>query len=107
MKKIRIPRPTKKRSFSEKFGRDSRPFGSGEKHLIFLPGLGDGLRTVKGMALPMAAMYRLFAKDFTVSAGKMTCPRGIPPGTWPGIRRRRWSSWELRRQIFSVCPWAA
>jgi cell division septal protein FtsQ len=32
MKKIRIPRPTKKRSFSEKFGRDSRPFGSGEKH---------------------------------------------------------------------------
>lgn len=32
MKKIRIPRPTKKRSFSEKFGRNSHPFGSGEKH---------------------------------------------------------------------------
>ena len=41
-------------------------FGSGEKHLIFLPGLGDGLRTVKGMALPMAAMYHAFAKDHTV-----------------------------------------
>ena len=41
-------------------------FGSGEKHIIFLPGLGDGLRTVKGMALPMAAMYRAFAKDHTV-----------------------------------------
>ena len=41
-------------------------FGSGEKHIIFLPGLGDGLRTVKGMALPMAAMYHAFAKDHTV-----------------------------------------
>lgn len=41
-------------------------FGSGKKHIIFLPGLGDGLRTVKGMALPMAAMYRAFAKDHTV-----------------------------------------
>lgn len=41
-------------------------FGTGKRHLILLPGLGDGLRTVKGTALPMAAMYRLFAKDFTV-----------------------------------------
>jgi len=41
-------------------------FGRGEKHLIFLPGLGDGLRTVKGMALPMAATYHAFAKDYTV-----------------------------------------
>ena len=32
MKKIRIPRPRKTRTFSEKFGRNSRPFGSGEKH---------------------------------------------------------------------------
>ena len=41
-------------------------FGTGPRMLIILPGLGDGLRTVKGTALPMAAMYRLFAKDFTV-----------------------------------------
>ena len=43
-------------------------FGSGKKNLILLPGLGDGLRTVKGTALPMALMYRMFARDFTVYA---------------------------------------
>ena len=43
-------------------------FGSGEKVLILLPGLGDGLRTVKGTALPMALMYRKFAKQYTVYA---------------------------------------
>ena len=41
-------------------------FGTGKRDLILLPGLGDGLKTVKGTALPMAAMYRLFATDFTV-----------------------------------------
>lgn len=41
-------------------------FGAGEKHIIFLPGLGDGLRTVKGTALPMALMYRAFAREHTV-----------------------------------------
>ena len=40
-------------------------FGTGKKNLIILPGLGDGLRTVKGTALPMAAMYRIFAKEYT------------------------------------------
>ena len=43
-------------------------FGSGEKHLVILPGLGDGLQTVKGTAIPMAVMYRIFAKDYTVWA---------------------------------------
>lgn len=32
MKKIRIPRRGRSRSFAEKFARDARPFGSGEKH---------------------------------------------------------------------------
>ena len=41
-------------------------FGSGKKMLIMLPGLGDGLTTVKGTALPMALMYRIFARDYTV-----------------------------------------
>ena len=41
-------------------------FGRGEKVLVFLPGLGDGLTTVKGTALPMAVMYRIFSKDYTV-----------------------------------------
>ena len=41
-------------------------FGCGEKILVMLPGLGDALRTMKGTALPVALMYRIFAKDFTV-----------------------------------------
>ena len=41
-------------------------FGSGKKPLIMLPGVGDGLKTVKGMALPFACLYRSLAKDFTV-----------------------------------------
>ena len=43
-------------------------FGRGEKTLIMLPGLGDGLRTMKGTALPMALMYREFAGKYTVYA---------------------------------------
>ena len=31
-----------------------------------IPGVGDGLKTVRGMALPFALMYRQLAKDFTV-----------------------------------------
>jgi pimeloyl-ACP methyl ester carboxylesterase len=41
-------------------------FGSGKENLIFIPGVGDGLKTVKGLALPFAFMYKMFAKDFKV-----------------------------------------
>ena len=41
-------------------------FGRGSKTLIMLPGLGDGLTTVRGTALPMALMYRAYADQFTV-----------------------------------------
>ncbi len=41
-------------------------FGSGEKTLVILPGVGDGFQTVKGLALPFAIGYRKLAKDFTV-----------------------------------------
>ncbi len=41
-------------------------FGSGEKPLVLLPGVGDGLTTVKGLALPFALLYRRLARDFTV-----------------------------------------
>lgn len=41
-------------------------FGSGKRKMIMIPGLGDGLKTVRGMAIPFALMYRRFAKDFTV-----------------------------------------
>lgn len=41
-------------------------FGTGKRQLVLLPGLGDSLRSMGGMALPMALLYRCFAKDFTV-----------------------------------------
>ncbi len=41
-------------------------FGKGEKTLIVLPGLSDGLATVKGKALFLAAPYKPFLNDFTV-----------------------------------------
>lgn len=41
-------------------------FGSGARTLVMLPGVGDGLKTVRGMALPFALLYRALAKDFTV-----------------------------------------
>jgi len=41
-------------------------FGTGKKILIIIPGLGDGLMTVRRKALPFACMYRLFAKEFKV-----------------------------------------
>jgi len=41
-------------------------FGRGSKSLVMLPGLGDGLTTVKGTALPMALMYRAYARSYTV-----------------------------------------
>lgn len=41
-------------------------FGSGKRNLVMLPGLGDSLRSMKGMALPMAVLYREFARNFTV-----------------------------------------
>jgi pimeloyl-ACP methyl ester carboxylesterase len=41
-------------------------FGTGSRTLVMLPGVGDGLKTVRGMALPFALLYRTLAKDFTV-----------------------------------------
>jgi len=41
-------------------------FGRGKRTLLLLPGLGDGLRSMKGMALPLSLLYRSLAKDFRV-----------------------------------------
>ena len=41
-------------------------FGKGTKVFVMIPGLGDGLRTVKGMAASFALMYRVFAKKYKV-----------------------------------------
>ena len=53
-------------------------FGSGKKTLIMIPGVGDGLKTVKGMALPFALLYRSLAKDFTVYV--FSRRRNLTPG---------------------------
>ena len=41
-------------------------FGKGTKNLIIIPGVGDGFKTVKGVAIPFSIMYKKFAKDFKV-----------------------------------------
>ena len=41
-------------------------FGGGVRPLVMIPGVGDGLKTVRGMAWPFALMYRRLAKAFTV-----------------------------------------
>ncbi|WP_295160593.1 alpha/beta hydrolase [uncultured Brachyspira sp.] len=41
-------------------------FGNGNKNLIIVPGLGDGLHTVKGMAIIFSIIYRIMSKEFTV-----------------------------------------
>lgn len=41
-------------------------FGTGKENLIMIPGLGDGLKTVKGTALPFALMYRKLACKYRV-----------------------------------------
>ena len=53
-------------------------FGAGKQSLVMLPGLGDGLRSVRGTAVPMALVYRAFAKEFTVYA--FSRKTVLPPG---------------------------
>ncbi len=41
-------------------------FGTGKKKLVVLPGLSDGLATVKGKALVLSLPYKRFFRDYTV-----------------------------------------
>ena len=41
-------------------------FGSGDKNLLMIPGVGDGIKTVKGMALPFSVIFGKLAKSFRV-----------------------------------------
>ena len=41
-------------------------FGKGKKNIVVLPGLSDGLATVKGKALLLVSPYRRFLKKYTV-----------------------------------------
>ena len=82
-------------------------FGTGKRILVILPGLGDGLRTVKGTALPMAYMYRLFAKDFTVYAfsRKNELPQGYTTRDMARDQAEAMEQWVFKKQISSECPW--
>jgi len=41
-------------------------FGKGKKSLVIIPGLGDGLQTVKGKAQLFSLSYRLLAKHYKI-----------------------------------------
>ena len=51
--------------FNEK-SMDYVTFGKGKDPLVIIPGLGDGLQTVRGMAQMIALTYREFAKVYKV-----------------------------------------
>ncbi len=53
-------------------------FGKGKKAFVMIPGLGDGLKTTKGMAVPFAIMYKMFAKDYRVYV--FSALNGLKPG---------------------------
>lgn len=42
---------------------DDISFGKGNRNLIILPGLGDGLITVKGTVLPFVVAYRKYVTN--------------------------------------------
>ncbi len=54
-------------------------FGRGEKALIVLPGLSDGLSTVKGKAALLAPPFKAFYKDYTVYV--FSRRNSLPAGT--------------------------
>ena len=41
-------------------------FGKGNQPLLIIPGLGDGLQTVKGMAMPFSITYRKLAERYKI-----------------------------------------
>ena len=41
-------------------------FGTGNQPLVIIPGLGDGLQTVKGMAMPFSITYRVLAERYKI-----------------------------------------
>lgn len=41
-------------------------FGKGKQPLVIIPGLGDGLQTVKGMAMTFSITYRILAERYKI-----------------------------------------
>ena len=77
-------------------------FGNGNKNLIMLPGLGDGLATVKGLAFVFSMMYRVYAKEFTVYvfSRKNLCKRDILQGKWQKTMQKRYPLLVFQKQTF-------
>lgn len=57
---------------------DCAVFGAGERSMVLIPGLSDGLMTVKGRAWLLAGPYRRFWADFTVYV--CSRPNTLPEG---------------------------
>lgn len=53
-------------------------FGKGWRPLVMIPGLGDGLRTVRGMGASLAWMYRRYASRYRVYV--FSRPEPVLPG---------------------------
>lgn len=66
-------------------------FGHGNRTLVILPGLSDGLATVKGKALLLAKPYVPFLIDtqFICLAERTIYPKATPCVIWPMIRRKQ------------------
>lgn len=41
-------------------------FGKGKKNLIMIPGVGEGLKTMQGFAIPFSILYKKYTKDYKV-----------------------------------------
>ena len=77
-------------------------FGNGKRVLMMLPGLGDSLRSMKGTALPMALMYRSFARDFTVYAFSRKSPL---PQDYTTRDMAAWNCWVFNMPMCLVFLW--
>ena len=61
-------------NFNDK-SMDYVTFGKGKQPLVIIPGLGDGVQTVKGMAQMLALTYREFAKVYNCLLYTSPSPR--------------------------------
>ena len=52
-------------NFNDK-SMDYVTFGKGNQPLVIIPGLGDGLQTVKGMAMSFSITYRILAERYKI-----------------------------------------
>ena len=74
-------------------------FGRGNRPLVMIPGVGDGLKTVRGMALPFAWLYRELAEDFTVYV--FSRPRELREGE---TTRDMAASLKSAMDALGICP---